>query len=240
MQRLAIFEGDKPSYGWGKLTIHLALEKKARLLGVINKELVKYGLAGRIEASEVYQELLLYLAVTKDFDMNKGDNLEAYVVTCLKLIIKRAVSAYYKHVNQLVYDTVRDDGEVVSVIDLVPDAGTMPDCVNLEDEVKGAEHLRYKYGLDIPLLVYLRLLLDDNEIYRAMVELLLGVKYITELRGLKKKLEQDRAFIAFISALSRVDKKEALKALKGVVHGAESIERALQGDQVLALSGAKI
>jgi hypothetical protein len=106
----------------------------------------------------------------------------------------------------------------------------MPDYINIEDEVRSAECLRYKYGVDIPLLVYLRFLCDDNERFRECIELLLGIKYMSELKTIEKKLRRDEIFIAFISALSSLDKKDALKALKKIVHGAESIERALQGD----------
>jgi len=224
-----IFEGDDSSYGWDKLTISFAFENKPKLLALINKELMKYGLAGRIEALEVYQELLLYLASTKDFDATPGrGNLESYVVVCLKNIVKRAVSSYYKYVSQLVYDMVCDDEEL-SAIDLMPDEGKMPDYINIEDEVRSAECLRYKYGVDIPLLVYLRFLCDDDETYRGLVELLLGIKYVSEFRALEKKVRQDEVFIAFISALSSLEREEALKALKKIVYGAESIERALQG-----------
>ena len=89
--------------------------------------------------------------------------------------------------------------------------------------------MRYKYGVDIPLLVYLRFLCDDDERYREYIELLMGIKYF-ELKLMEKKLKRDEIFIAFLNALSSLDKQDALQALKKIVHGAESIERALQGD----------
>lgn len=224
-----IFEGDDSSYGWDKLTISFAFENKPKLLALINKELMKYGLAGRIEASEVYQELLLYLASTKDYDSSYGKaNIEAYVVICLKHIIKRAVTSYYKYTSMLVYNVVYGEKEL-SILDSIPDERYMPDYVDVYEDVKSAECLRYKYGVDIPLLVYLRFLCDDDETYRGLVELLLGIKYVSEFRALEKKVRQDEVFIAFISALSSLDKQDALKALKKIVYGAESIERALQG-----------
>lgn len=229
MVKPIIFEGENSSHSWDRLTVNFAIEIKPKLLALINKELMKWGLAGRIEASEVYQELLLYLASTEDFDAARGrGNLESYVVICLKNIIKRAVSSYYKYVSQLVYDMVCDDEEL-SAIDLVPDDGKMPDYINIEDEVRSAECLRYKYGVDIPLLVYLRFLCDDDETYRGLVELLLGIKYVSEFRALEKKLRQDEVFIAFVTALSSLSKEEALVALEGIVYGAKSIKEAVKG-----------
>jgi hypothetical protein len=105
----------------------------------------------------------------------------------------------------------------------------MPDYINIEDEVRSAECLRYKYGVDIPLLVYLRFLCDDDETYRGLVELLLGIKYVSEFRALEKKLRQDEVFIAFVTALSSLSKEEALVALEGIVYGAKSIKEAVKG-----------
>ena len=149
-------------------------------------------------------------------------------MVCLKNIIKRTVTSYYKYTSMLVYDVVYDEEEL-SILDSIPDERYMPDYVDVYEDIKSAECLRYKYGVDIPLLVYLRFLCDDDETYRGLVELLLGIKYVSEFRALEKKVRQDEVFIAFISALSSLDKKDALKALKKIVYGAESIERALQG-----------
>ncbi|NLZ52997.1 MAG: hypothetical protein GX892_07610, partial [Thermoanaerobacteraceae bacterium] len=57
----------------------------------------------------------------------------------------------------------------------------------------------------------------------------MGIKYF-ELKLMEKKLKRDEIFIAFLSALSSLDKQDALQALKKIVYGAESIERAFQGD----------
>lgn len=223
-----IFEGELSSNRWDKLTVKFALEAKPKLMALINKKLLRYGLAGQIEANEIYQELLLYLKSTKDYDLTYKCTLEAYVVVCLKNIIKRAVTSYYKYTSMLVYNVVYDEKEL-SILDSIPDERYMPDYVDVYEDVKSAECLRYKYGVDIPLLVYLRFLCDDDETYRGLVELLLGIKYVSEFRALEKKLRQDEVFIAFISALSNLDKQDALRALKKIVYGAESIERALQG-----------
>lgn len=220
-------EEESTSHSWDKMTINFALESRAKLMAVINKKIKEYGLLGRVDPAEVYQEFLIYLLGAEDYDFSKSrGTIGDYVIFCLKSIIKRFVSNFYKYDSMLVYNTIYEDDEL-SVLDLVPDCREMPECISVSDALKYGECLRYKYGIDIPLLVFLRFICDNDEKYRQYVELLLGIK---DLAQLERKLRHDEHFIVFINILSNANKAEAIAALKRIVYGAESIERALMDE----------
>lgn len=213
-------------HSWEKETVKFALRNQSKILSIIRTRLKSLNLLNKIDHYEVYQEYLIYLMRAEDYDAEKSKGmLGDYAVSCLKSVIKRIVSEYHKRSKVIVDNVIYDDGEEVSLFDFIPGDSSMPELLDANEVLRSAEHLRYKYGVDILLIVYLRLLCDDDSLYRQCVDITLGIK---DLKSLEIKLRNDEEFLNLIKILSEMDKEKAVHTLGRIVYGADYIRETIE------------
>lgn len=212
-------------HSWEKETVKFALRNQSKILSIIRTRLKSLNLLNKIDHYEVYQEYLIYLMRAEDYDAEKSKGmLGDYAVNCLKSVIKRIVSEHHKRSKVIVDNVIYDDGEEASLFDFIASDSDMPELLDVNEVLKSAEHLRYKYGVDIPLIIYLRLLCDDS-LYRQCIDLMLGIK---DLKSLEAKLRNDEEFLNLIKVLSEMDKEEAIETMRSIVYGADCIRETIE------------
>ena len=222
--------------GWEKRTIAYVMSHEQsvkRFIRGIGKMYGKSGLQTQ-DVDDVYSSVLERLYNNKDYDVyialessKPGELLsfEGYVNGWIRNEIKRFIEEQYKwnstYKGQSGVQTT--DGESSKIFDDIVDkeveVGVDSLEYSIEDVCRGIEPYRYKFGVDIYLLVYVRMLSNEEE-FRTVLEALGIGKY--DLDKFDYNLE-DSMIVALLKSIANSDKSYAIDVLEHYVYGYKTI-----------------
>lgn len=236
-----------PELNWEKSTIKYVIKNRTKVMNNIRsavRSIYKSPLP-TMDIEDIYDEVLDYLYKCDDYDKDKAIgfsiengsqtiiSLEGYVGTCIKYCVKRFISSMYEREKEIARDVTRDEeGRESRILDIIPDK-TVEEHYNrigysVESALKVLEYKRYKYGADVYLILFIRLLtLNKPEVnYRQILDILeISRKDLSEL---EKKMGYDEDILHAIKALALKELKEAIEAVKPYIYSEKIISNAIQ------------
>lgn len=235
-----LLEEDPSVAGWDKSTIEYIQNNKEDVIKEIRrvgKRMYKNNLQPD-DINDIYSEILLYLYKCDDYSINKAISrsssgnivsLEGYTNTCIKFCVIRYLTNAYKIDKEIVRDSIDKDGKELSAFDIIPDRKSTElfDTIlfDLKQHCKASEHMRYKYGPDIYMIWYVRLLTmvnGNNDTYKDIL-ILLGVSK-KELSKLEKSSAEDEIMIHFAKSISNSGLEVAISIIEEYVYSAARIK----------------
>lgn len=241
-------EGNEDVTGWDKETIAYVSKYKSKVYSQIRgiaKSIRKHNLQ-TTEVEEIYSDILMYLYNCDDYNISKAIersntntivSLEGYLNTCIRCCVIRHCTSSYKEEKEHIRDTYTDDdGKELSIFDSIPDSRSAEhmDVVmyDLDSLCKSYETMRYRYGPDIYLVWYIRLLTmahNSESLYKDVLNIL-GISR-KELLAIEKLAAEDELMTTLAKAVNLAGLEKALNIIKKYVYSAKKIE-----DTVIAFS----
>lgn len=188
-----------------------------------------------IEVDEIFMQLLEYLYAYEDYSIDKAvrsDNevvtLEGFINSCLKFCIKRYRSGYFMEKSAVIPDTVRGgDDEEFSLFDTVADDSNRKfdeSIYVLEDICKQYECERYRYGVDMYMLFFIRLLTIQVNKENRYEEILINLEVPKDLLSvIESKAIMDGPIHSIVKASTLVDIEEAVNTLERFTYSARML-----------------
>lgn len=224
-----------PALEWHKSTIEYVINNKSKVIAAI-RSCAKRSKLYTFDVEDIYQDLIEYLYKCDDYDVQKAvDNikgtvvsLEGYVNSCIKNCVKRYLTSIYRQEKDIVRDVITDDeGKEKAILDMIEDTRATEVFNNIGYDIdtylEGMEYLRYKFGIDIFMLLYLRLLTIEDDVKYKKVLTILGISK-KQLVEVFDKLKKNTYTREAIKALSLVPLEEAIDKLGKKVYGAKMIK----------------
>lgn len=222
--------------GWEKETVHYVLDNKEKIMRQISgiaKSKRKQPLQV-YDVEDLYATILEYLYKSDDYNLNKAVDrsstgalvsLEGYVNVCIKFCVIRycnemripgdgkelvsdvIISGEDKELS--IFDTMPDHTSDITLDHLMFDLRTLCDCCT---------PVRYKYGPDIFLILYVRLLTSFDTTGHAFKNAL-SVLGITkkDLSNIEKN-SGDEVVCGLTKAITLIEYKEAIEILEDYVY----------------------
>lgn len=235
-------EAENQTDGWSKSTIDYINTNRAKVTRAIRS--VARGLCKQnlqlADVDDIYSEILLYLYRSDDWNVEKaiGSNsdtivtLEGYINSCVKYCVMRYLTTQYNKDKTLIRDTVDDEGKELSIFDTISDdkatAGYDQVIYDFEQLCKANECMRYKYGPDIYLILYVRLLTIENkkdDTYRDILSVL-GVSK-KDLYSIERKSSEDDMLLSLTKAVVNSGVEKAVQVLEKYVYSADKIKEVI-------------
>lgn len=195
------------------------------------------------DVEDMYSDIVLYLYKNDDYDIDKamdrsrsncGDivSIEGYVSSCVKCCVMRACKQLGQHDRSIVPESVTsDDDHELSIFDSIADDKASINIDHLEYDIeslcKSFEPIRYRFGPDIYLVWYIRILTEKDrsgELFHGILEAL-GISK-RELSRFSKYRE-DSPMLSMAKAINLFGPKRVLKELRKYVYSASTIENAV-------------
>ncbi len=236
-------ENDELSLGWEKETVQYAVENKKKIIQLIRSNTRGITNINAMDYEDIYSEFLEYLYKSSDYDIQKATEysssgsmvtLEGYVNNCVRYCIKRYITAAYRRDKVIVREPIVDDeGKEKELLETLQDEKSSEEfeniCYDVESYLNSIEYKRYRYGADIFLLLYVRILTleMDNSKYRSILEVL-GVPK-KDLAEIEKKLTTDQDIMQAFKAVTLCDTEQAIEFLERKVYGAKQIRKTIKG-----------
>lgn len=231
--------------GWSKETIAYIKEKKNKRK--IERQIrgIAKGLRRNIQSSDVddiFSEVVLYMYRSDDYNISKAIersnsnsivSIEGYINSCVKYCVIRYCANLNRRDRTVVSDRVYngDDDKEVSLFDTIPDAKadiTLDTMIyDLETICRSCECIRYRYGPDIFLVWYVRLLTMDkkSKLYEEILDIL-GVNKF-DLINIDNSSE-DEIMRSFAKAISLYGAEEAKRVIEPYVYSADLIRKTVE------------
>ena len=226
--------------GWEKDTVEYATNNKSRVIKQIrNLASGKYkkGLQTQ-DVEDIYSELMLYLYKHEDYDLVKAVNrasssnivsLEGYVNVCIKFCTLRFLTDMINNERELVHETISKEDNDISIWDAIADTRSEINIenmdVNLEEFCSSCEPMRYRFGPDLYLVMYVRLItprIDGDRVYTSLLNAIgISKNSIAKLNN----NSEDAVIANFAKAISLTEPKEAIRILEKYVYGASAIRK---------------
>lgn len=226
-----------PSLAWDKDTIKYVTEHRNKVMKTIRGSAKSMSSFNTMDIEDIYSHVIEYLYKSDDYDVQQGleksnsgnlVTLEGYVNSCIKFCVKRYITDAYRREKDITRDGIVDDeGREKELIDIIPDNKAHIEFDDIgydaEETLKNLECIRYKYGVDIFMVLYVRMLTigESENKYRSVLEVL-GVSK-KELGELEKRTANDEDVIQAIKALSLCNSDIAMKLLEKTVYNAKRI-----------------
>lgn len=239
-------EEEMPELNWEKSTIQYVLNNKSKVMSSIRSSVknIYRSTLGTMDVEDIYTEVLYYLYKCDDYNKDKAIgfstingkqtiiSLEGYVGTCIKYCVKRYISSMYEREKEIVRDGSKDEeGKETKVLDIVPDKTSESSyediCYDMDSSLKVLESKRYRYGADIFLVLFIRLItLGKAHInYRQVLGILdINKKELTEL---EKKMGYDEDVLNLIKAISMKEPEVAIEQIRPYIYSSNIIDRAV-------------
>ena len=228
--------------GWDKSTIDYIHNHEQKVKGTIVN--VAKSLGKRfVDVEDIYNEILIYLYKTEDYNFSKAMEsssdgtiipLEGYVNSCVRYCTLRFLTTQHKYEKNVRSEwTLNDGNELLSIFDKTSDQRVKLDfseveyCMRTQCEI--CEHLRYKYGIDIFLLLYIRLLTLKQGADGVYKEVLNALGISTEqLKDMRISSSKDGVMTDFTRAISIVGIDRSIDILGEFVYAAKHIRRVVE------------
>lgn len=230
---------------WNKLTVDYAAQNKGKIYGLLrsmSRSMIKRNIQPS-DLDDIYSSFLMYLYNCDDYNLDKAcenSNGTGYVSfeTYLKICLKYCIIRYFSNLNKAEFGRVRDyvsrDGKEVSIFESIPDIRSSEQMekswYDLEEICQGSEYKRYRYGPDIYMVWFIRLLTYSakEDLYKTVLEVL-GVGK-RDLLGIteKSREDDDDIMLTFATAVQFAGMDKSIKILREYVYGAEIIEKVIR------------
>lgn len=226
--------------GWSKSTIDYISNNKSKVVKIIRG--IAKGRSRKIlqtaDIEDIYSEILMYLYKCDDYNISKAIersnngtvvSFEGYINSCIKFCVIRYLTNSYNISKEHVKGYVNEDGKELSIFNIVSDDRSMSEfdsiLYDLRQQCKLCEHIRYRYGPDMYLMWYIRLLTlvnGKNEIYKDVLNIL-GISK-KELTKIEKRSKEDEVMINLARAINKAGIAESINILEEYVHSAPKIK----------------
>lgn len=231
---------------WNKLTVDYAAQNRGKIYNLIrgmSRSMTKRNIQPS-DIDDIYSEFMMYLHNCDDYNVSKAcenSNGNGYVSfeTYLKICLKYCIIRYCSNMNKAEFGRVRDyvdaNEKEVSILDNVADTRSSErmeeSCYDLEEICQSSEYKRYRYGPDIYMVWFIRLLTysTKDDLYQTVLEVL-GISK-RDLLGIteKSKEESDDIMPTFAKAIKLAGMDKSIKILREYVYGADIIEKVIRG-----------
>lgn len=236
-------ETDNDVSGWQKDTVEFVTKNPRRVESLIRRTAsgFKKTRLQQADVDDIYQDILLYLHSSSDYDINKAIyrsstgtivSLEGYLNVCIKYCVMRSLNLLAEHDNETVSESILDgDDKELSIFNTIPDENANIDydylSYDLQSICKCCEPLRYRLGIDIYLVFYVRLLINEYGA-KSNYKDILNILDITRA-DLKRfdNLSDDSLVTVMAKMVSITPIEEALETLEGYVYSASLIKQAI-------------
>ena len=232
--------------GWEKATIDYVQKHKSKVCNQIRgiaKTLRKSTLQ-TFDVEEIYSEIVMYLYKCDDYNLSKAVersrsdsivSLDGYVNTCIKFCVSRYCTQMYKSEKDIVSDhiTSDEDGKELSILDTIADTKAGENIeemmYDLESLCKCSESMRYKYGPDIYMIWFIRLL-TLNKPGEGLYKDILSILGITkkELSNIERYTADDELMLTFAKSIHICGVDSAIDIIRPYVYSAQKIEDTIQ------------
>lgn len=226
---------EKESNDWDKRTVQFIINnynKVRKMVRVMAKGVPDY------QIDDIMSDVVIYFKDADDYDIERAYNestdtylsLEGYISVGIKHCIQRYKTDSYGHEKHLVHSTlITEDGEK-DLFDTIEDRSSLDrmDCIgyDLENAFNSVRCLRYKYGIDIYMVIYLRLLTgNDSDLYFNVLEAL-GISK-RELSDIQRKMSRELDMQYLIKTICLHDKEKVLQEIEKYVYGRQKIKEAV-------------
>ena len=233
-------EDDKDVTGWEKETIAYVSDHKSKVYAQIRgiaKSIRKH--IQTTDVDDIYAEVLMYLYNCDDYNISKAIersstntivSLEGYLNACIRCCVIRYCTNMYKEDKEIVHDVVREDSDKeLSLLDNIADTKSLDsmDTVlyDLKTLCRTSEPLRYKYGPDIYLVLYIRLLTMEQKagnLYKDILNIL-GISK-KELTNIERNAAEDELMVTFAKAINLSGVENAIKIIRPYIFSANKID----------------
>lgn len=225
---------------WSKSTLKFVTENYEQV-----KRMVKLQCKGmnEHERNDIISNVVDYFIDSPDYNIERAYNeetdtyitLESYISISIKHVIKRYKSEEYKRDSGVIKSFKSEDGTEKSAIDFLPDAKANKDYNSVEcsvtDALDSVQNLRYYFGMDLYLLIYLELATwkEKSKDCEGTYTLILNSLGISKkhMSYIKNKVRKNEEVGSLMSALCEVGREEAIKYLENYVYGIRHIKRVL-------------
>lgn len=223
---------------WNKGTIQYVIENKAKILKRIRSGLRFLPNIHIMDIDDLFDDLVECLIIAPEYSNDIIINgwqvtLDAYINSYITICIKRFKCKQYKlekgRLRNIIYD---EEGNKKDLIESIEDKTALLEYENtnmgLESHLKTIKNIRYKYGQDIFLIlyVYFQTINKDEQIKESIFSLLgLSKK---ELKEMRYKIEKDTDVMELMKLLSECTCKAAIAALEKYVYGVHTLKAAIE------------
>lgn len=229
--------------GWEKETIAFVSANKSKVYNRIRG--IAKSLSGRnlqtTDVEDIYSELLVYLYGCDDYNLEKAIErsnsnsivtLEGYVNICIKYCALRHCTEQHNVEKETVSEHISSDGnKEMSLFDAVSDQSSLSEMdtvlYDINELCNSSEALRYRYGPDLFLVLYVRLLTMGckKDLYLDMLSIL-GVSR-KDLTKLEKRAAEEELMLSIVRAIGIAGVQKSLDAIRPYVFCAEKIEETI-------------
>lgn len=233
-------ESSEDVKGWQKETVNYVASNRSKILRQIRaiaKTKRKQSLQ-TADVEDIYSEILLYLYNCDDYNINKAIDrsstgnivsLEGYLNVCIKFCVIRHCNQMKNVETDTMSDTIiSGEDKELSIFDTIPDKSsdiTLDHLVyDFRTLCESCTPVRYRYGTDIYLVLYIRLLTSfdvTGETYKTILSILGITK--KDLSKIEKGSE-DEIMFGFAKAISLSDASEAISILEEYVYSSNLIK----------------
>ena len=240
-----LLEEEQSVVGWSKQTIEYINDNRSKVNQTIRgiaKSISKQPLQTP-DVEDIYMEILLYLHKSDDYNLSKAIersssgsivSLEGYINSCIKFCVIRYLTTAYKIDKDVMRENIDSEGKELSIFDTISDENSSSEFekifCDLEQQCKACESIRYKYGPDIYMLWYVRILTMSEgltDVFRDILNMLGVTK--KELVGIEKKSANDEVMTNFAKAISNLGIDRSLRILEQYVYSAPRIKEVICG-----------
>lgn len=232
-------EEEQSVSGWSKETVDYINNNRSRVIKVI-KGIAKGKSRKQLQASDVddiYSEILMYMYKSDDYNIAKAVerssngtmvSLEGYVNSCIRFCVIRYITTKYKLEKDTVREFTEQDGKELSIFDTLSDGGeqSYEDLMyDIDEQCKVSEYLRYKFGPDIYMLWYVRILTmlhGKGNMYKDILTVL-GVSK-KDLENIEKNAYQDDTMRSFARCVSNCGLEKSIDIIENYVYSANNIK----------------
>lgn len=227
--------------GWEKETLEYVCSHRSKIYGLIRRvaKSIRRCRLQPADVDDIYQEVVTYLYKCDDYNICKAVerasngsivSLEGYIGKCIKFCVIRYCTQLYKEEKGQVNPISNDeDGKELSILDNIADSSSSDsiDSVvyDLRSICKSCESMRYKFGPDIYLVVYVRLLTlvqKKQHLYKDLMDLVGITK--RELSNIEKESCEEEILTTFVKAIEVCGIDEAIKIIRPYVFSSNFID----------------
>lgn len=231
---------DKQLAGWSKVTIDFALKNKERIQKSIRGMIknVNHQLNYH-DVDDIYQNALQYLYRGYDYDIDKAYErssskdapvtIEGYVYTCIKYCVKRYSTESKRIEKHTIHDIYKDvNGKEASILDNVADRSTDQTFSRtnyvLNEICSDNEYKRYKFGIDLFTIFYIRLRLQivhKEDKFNSILNIL-NISN-RDMQNMAEGMQKDGLDLEIAKAITQISLGEAIKIIGNYTYNVNRI-----------------
>ena len=225
------------SLDWEKRTVRYILDnynKVKKIVRMMGKGLTEY------QVDDIMSDIAIYFKDASDYDIERAYNestdsyipLEGYIAVGIKYCIQRYKTESYGKEKNLIYSTNSNDDESKErdIFDTIQDNSSLEEMNNigydLENTLYSIRSMRYKYGIDIYMLIYIRLLTNNNSDKYFKILEAMGITK-KELMDTERKISRESDMQCLIKALCLNENEKLIECLEKYVYGCKQLKTAI-------------